>query len=746
MKTFIKKTIAIINKTNAKLLLFIIIGCLFLGVGYAQITEVDLSVEGLATAVPAKTVVIKSVIYQSSVNALEEDSTIEDPYLTLMNSTITLGQTLDSSITYKIKVRNNGNTIASYNDAIYSTDVGYDNTDIEFIVNGITSGDTLNPNEEKEFTITFKYIDSLTNITNNVLNSYINFKFDISDKVARIGDNYFDTLQAAIAAVPKDNVEKTIELLRNTSEKLSVVANQNINFNLNNYTISNSGNNPIMENKGTIKISNGKFVSDAPTQGAVNNQSGGIIKMSGGKILMSGGRQALYNNGGTVEISGTAYLESAAAERSAVQNQANSTMTILGGTIVSTNESGLSNYGNLTIGIEDNDPDKTNPIIQGAVYGVNSYNNKKYDFFNGILKGKTAPTNNTNLIDNVEANYDVVFAEETIDGNNYKTNYLSHGVMVTFVPNGGSLTETTRNIEVGNRIGTLPVPNRNGYELIGWFTSQSGGTEITADTIINSSDTFYAQWRQIVYCRINGVEYNNMQTAINSIPTNGTSTTVEILYDFPTSFVTKPGQNIILDLNGHTISNTNASAGIIENSATMRIINGTIKATSGNAAAINNNSGGHVTVDGTTITATGEKQAIYNTANATVVITGNAYLSSQASGPATDSSLDRATINNLSGGTVYIYSGTIVNSNKAAIGNEGTLIIGTKDGNINTTNPIVQGETYGIVNTDVLNFYDGKIRGITDAISGAISDQQATIASTTESISGKTYKVKYNQN
>jgi len=742
LRKAIRKTI---NKTYIKLFLFIIVGCIFLGVGYAQITEVDLNVEGLATSVPARTVLIKSIIYQSSVNALEEDSTIEDPYLTLMNSTITLGQTLDSSITYKIKVKNNSNTIASYNDAIYSTEVGYDNTDIEFIVNGIEPGDILNPNEEKEFTITFKYIDTLTNITNNVLNSYINFKFDISDKVARIGENYFDTLQDAINAVPKTNEEKTIELLKNTSEELTVAANQSINFNFNNYTVSNKGNKPVIENKGTIKISNGKIMSAAATQGAVNNQSGGTIKMSGGKIIVSGGRQALYNNGGTVEISGNAYLESAASARSAVQNQANSTMTILGGTIVSTAESGLSNYGTLTIGTEDNDPDKTSPIIQGFVYGINSYNNKKYDFYNGILKGYTASTNNINLIDNIESNYDLVYSEETIDGYTYKTNYLAHGVMITFEPQGGTLTETTRNIEQGNTIGTLPIPTRNGYEFMGWFTEQNGGTEITPNSIVNNSDTYYAHWQQIVYCKINGVEYTNMQTAINSIPTDGTSTTVEIQNNFATSFVTKPGQNIILDLNGHTIRNTNTSAGIIENSATMRIINGTIT-THGNAAAINNNSGGHVTIDGSTITATGQRQAIFNLANATVVITGNANLTSEASGAAQNSNLERATIQNLTGGTVYIYSGTITNTNKQAISNEGTLVIGTKDGTINNNNPIIQGESYGVVNSSVLNFYDGKIRGITDAVSGSISDQQAAIVNSTETISGKTYKVNYNQN
>ena len=46
----------------------------------------------------------------------------------------------------------------------------------------------------------------------------------------------------------------------------------------------------------------------------------------------------------------------------------------------------------------------------------------------------------------------------------------------------------------------LPTPTRSGYSFDGWFTSSSGGTQITNTTIVSSSvslnQTLYAQWTQ----------------------------------------------------------------------------------------------------------------------------------------------------------------------------------------------------------------------------------------------------------
>ncbi|MDR1800864.1 MAG: InlB B-repeat-containing protein [Lachnospiraceae bacterium] len=42
--------------------------------------------------------------------------------------------------------------------------------------------------------------------------------------------------------------------------------------------------------------------------------------------------------------------------------------------------------------------------------------------------------------------------------------------------------------------GTLPTPTRTGYTFNGWYTSATGGTQVSATTVLNADTTIYAQW------------------------------------------------------------------------------------------------------------------------------------------------------------------------------------------------------------------------------------------------------------
>ena len=67
-------------------------------------------------------------------------------------------------------------------------------------------------------------------------------------------------------------------------------------FDLNNHTISNSGNIPLFENKGTAIIKNGTLTSNAE-QGAVNNrETQSVLTIDNMTIIATGIRQALYND------------------------------------------------------------------------------------------------------------------------------------------------------------------------------------------------------------------------------------------------------------------------------------------------------------------------------------------------------------------------------------------------------------------------------------------------------------------
>ncbi len=68
-------------------------------------------------------------------------------------------------------------------------------------------------------------------------------------------------------------------------------------------------------------------------------------------------------------------------------------------------------------------------------------------------------------------------------------------ILITFNPNSGKVSPTSKSFEVNVPFGELPVPTRAGYVFDGWFSAQSGGSEITADDLVPEvKTTLYAQW------------------------------------------------------------------------------------------------------------------------------------------------------------------------------------------------------------------------------------------------------------
>lgn len=68
------------------------------------------------------------------------------------------------------------------------------------------------------------------------------------------------------------------------------------------------------------------------------------------------------------------------------------------------------------------------------------------------------------------------------------------------VYNGSDIyTASGRNIFYGQTYGTLPTPQRNDAEFIGWFTEPYGGTQVYASTSATAvgKQTLYAHWKEI---------------------------------------------------------------------------------------------------------------------------------------------------------------------------------------------------------------------------------------------------------
>ena len=67
---------------------------------------------------------------------------------------------------------------------------------------------------------------------------------------------------------------------------------------------------------------------------------------------------------------------------------------------------------------------------------------------------------------------------------------------VTFNANGGNVNLLNKNVTYNQSYGTLPNPTRDGYAFAGWYTSPTGGVQITANTKVttNANHTLYAHW------------------------------------------------------------------------------------------------------------------------------------------------------------------------------------------------------------------------------------------------------------
>ena len=87
---------------------------------------------------------------------------------------------------------------------------------------------------------------------------------------------------------------------------------------------------------------------------------------------------------------------------------------------------------------------------------------------------------------------------------------------LTYNANGGIVSPTTKKINKGSKIGTLPTPTRSGYTFNGWYTEATGGSKVNENTTINSNITIYAQWKK------DEVKISEYPTSITLSSTSGT--------------------------------------------------------------------------------------------------------------------------------------------------------------------------------------------------------------------------------
>ncbi len=334
-----------------------------------------------------------------------------------------------------------------------------------------------------------------------------------NDFAAEINGVRKKTLQAAIDLADTNATgPTTITLLKNITEGVTINDGRHIDLDLGTFTITNPGGTTaaISVNNGTLEISNGTVTSTSKVA-AINLEQDGIALISGGRIENTSNRQAIYNNGGTVYITGTADISSLSSERAAVHNKNSGVMEITGGTIVSPNYYAIYNEsGTLTIGEKDSTISTTTPVIRGANYGVVAHNSFK--FYDGIVQGETYPiaiattgntptlTTDTNhtKVSEIEDDSHIVVNTQTVGSTDYATMFLAETgkYRITLNPNGGSVSPTFVMVTPNSAVGELPTPTNGVKVFRGWYkTEQLNDADLVDETTIPTGDTtYFAKW------------------------------------------------------------------------------------------------------------------------------------------------------------------------------------------------------------------------------------------------------------
>ena len=69
-----------------------------------------------------------------------------------------------------------------------------------------------------------------------------------------------------------------------------------------------------------------------------------------------------------------------------------------------------------------------------------------------------------------------------------------NGYLITFDSQGGSEIPS-RLVDEDSEIGELYSPTKTGYTFMGWYTAQTGGSQISANTVPTADTIYYAQWK-----------------------------------------------------------------------------------------------------------------------------------------------------------------------------------------------------------------------------------------------------------
>ena len=88
--------------------------------------------------------------------------------------------------------------------------------------------------------------------------------------------------------------------------------------------------------------------------------------------------------------------------------------------------------------------------------------------------------------------YSYLFASLYVDGSLEIGKVKTY--VITFDVDNGTTSETSRNVKFNKKIGTLPIPEKNLYEFVGWYTDEDIDNAVTSDYVVRNNITLHAHW------------------------------------------------------------------------------------------------------------------------------------------------------------------------------------------------------------------------------------------------------------
>ena len=477
----------------------------------------------------------------------------------------------------------------------------------------------------------------------------------VTGEVAAIGEVTYESLQAAFDAVPTDNTQTTVRLLRNTEEYVTVDENKNIILDLNGKILLN-GTGELEEDKegniynvGVIEVKNGMIKSDASstikngpggiaslTENlkliVVNTELNGTVENRGDATMIIDGAY-LYNElintvvntaGGEMTIRGDTVIESDSTLGTAVGNVG--TMTIEGGRIYSSYSNAIWNLEGATMTIkggimETGDLGEKMPtiandgeiLIEGGEFIAKKsstlYNRNEAIVEKGIFRSQDEGINNQEGA-NMELKENVIVNAITVAFNNYGTATITGGEYISetrnaIVNRNNAIITIGGNIEVTGKGENYSTFYNYGKATINGGTIQqtfSGSAIYNKEGEITITDGIFicedgTNITNYAVANISGGTYKNDDAVAFS--NYGTATVTGGIFTSNTNAINNRA-NATLTLGGDTIvEGYTKNYPALYNRGKLTINGGTITHTTGGNSVYNNSEdGGTVTITG----------------------------------------------------------------------------------------------------------------------------------------------------